>query len=119
MACFPYPDARQRYPAVLAHLLRREPEERDVSLLPAPLTLLCFLKSLSAGTLTPQLFATAVEHGRVLHPGIALHHPLRRLHRLLDYLGLSTDERFCGMYRRLVAGSGRPPQRRTGRAGAG
>lgn len=103
MACFPYPDPQGRFPALLAHLLRRAPDAREAPMLPDPLLLLCFLKCVSAGTLTPSLFSDAVLRGRVLHPGIAPHYPLRRLHRLLDYLGLSADEQLFRLYRQLVA----------------
>ena len=99
----PTPIRGDDYPARLAHLLRREPDGRENEELPAPLTLLCFLKSLSAGALTQQFFSAAVLHGRVLHPGISAHHPFRRLHRLLDYLGFSSDEQLFRMYRQLVA----------------
>ena len=70
---------------------------------PALLPLLCFLKGLSAEALPAPLFDAAVLQAEVLHPRVAAHRPFRRLHRLLDYLGLSDALPVQQHYRRLVA----------------
>jgi hypothetical protein len=47
-------------------------------------------------------FADSVLRLGVLHPDIAAHRPFRRLHRLLDYLGISDDPLVMGAYHQLA-----------------
>ena len=78
--------------------------QRDDPLaMPGPLPLLCFLAGLRAHALSDEQFAACVTRAGVLHPAVSAHRPWRRLHRLLDYLGLSDDPQLPRVYRRLVA----------------
>jgi len=54
-------------------------------------------------SLSQSAFNSAVITARVLHPGVATHRPLARLHRLLDYLGLSSLPAVVSAYRQLAA----------------
>ncbi len=103
LAQLPSPDPDGRYPARLAHLLTRPVRPDDPDALPEAPLLLAFLKGLADGTLPPHRFNAAVVGGRALHPGVSAHRPLQRLHRLLDYLGLSGDPGVAHAYRQLVA----------------
>lgn len=71
--------------------------------LPPIAPLAAFLRGLHDGTLPRETFARAVLDGRLLAPAIAAHRPLRRLNRLLDYLGLSGEPFVQQRYRGLVA----------------
>ncbi|MHB9133364.1 MAG: DUF4132 domain-containing protein [Armatimonadota bacterium] len=111
------PDDASRYPPALAHCTSPDPGGRYLLLLeqsmdnipvaadalPEPLLLLSFLKTLGDGGLSQPLFAACVLQAHVLHPDIAVGRPLRRMHRLLDYLGLSADIAVQSAYRQLVA----------------
>ncbi|MHB9023733.1 MAG: DUF4132 domain-containing protein [Armatimonadota bacterium] len=102
LACFTAPDPTERYPAMLNHLLEREFQESGGQF-PTMLPLLGFLKGLHEGTLSQTAFDACVQHLQVLHPEIASHRPLRSLHRLLDYLGLSAEIHVQSAYRQLVS----------------
>jgi hypothetical protein len=103
LAWLPYPDPDGRFSELLAaRLVDAVPDPGNDSL-PEPLLLLAFLKGLRDGTLSDIDFAQSVLAGRVLHPGVASSRPLRALHPLLDYLGLSQREEVGSAYRGLAA----------------
>jgi hypothetical protein len=102
MACFTQTDTGPWYRALLQETLERMGTASAPDL-PSPLLLLAFLKCAFDSTLTPTLFDGCVLRGLVLHPGVSAHRPLRTLHRLLDYLGLSGREEIRQQYRRLAA----------------
>jgi len=106
MAKMTAPDPAGHYHLLLEKLLlchRGNTLNRSSDELPSPLPLLAFLKTLFEQTLSPDLFALCVQFERVLHPDISPQRPLRRLHRLLDYLGLSARGSVQSAYRQLVA----------------
>ena len=76
---------------------------RDETARPPVLLLLCFLQGLHEETLTYEQFAEAVLEGGVLDPAVTTHRPLRKINRLLDYLGLSDVPQVRQYYRRLVS----------------
>jgi len=103
MVRFTLPDPQQRYPQLLARLLANPSVPVNPDGLPAPMPLLAFLKGLCDDSLSQSAFNSAVMTTHVLHPGVAAHRPLSRLHRLLDYLDLSSRPTVRNAYRRLVA----------------
>jgi len=103
MAQLPLPDPDGCYQELLSRLLAHPSVPANPDALPAPLPLLAFLKGLCADSLPQALFNAAVVTARVLHPGVAAHRPLVRLHRLLDYLDLSAQPVVQRAYRQLVA----------------
>lgn len=103
MACLPCPEAGAQYRTLLETLLAQHGNVQEPAGLPHPLPLLAFLHGLYNGTLTSTHFSFCVLRAHTLHPGISAHRPLHHLHRLLDYLGLSTDPEVVGLYRQLAA----------------
>lgn len=103
MAQLPLPDPEGSFPALLARLLANPSVSANPDALPAPLPLLAFLKGLCDDSLSQATFNAAVITTRVLHPGVSAHRPLQRLHRLLDYLDLSSLPAVGRAYRQLVA----------------
>ncbi|HEY3417304.1 MAG TPA: hypothetical protein VGM23_10520, partial [Armatimonadota bacterium] len=99
LACFTAPDPAGQYQVMLEHLQEVVDDEESPAILPV----LGFLKGLHDGTLTQPAFEACVLLQQTLHPDIAAHRPLRSLHRLLDYLGLSADIHVQSAYRQLVA----------------
>ena len=106
MARMTLPDPDGQYLTLLKNLLWRfqgSSITRISDELPSPLPLLAFLKTLGEHVLPSDVFPVCVQLERVLHPDISPHRPLRQLHRLLDYLGLSAEDDVQSAYRQLAA----------------
>ena len=117
LAAFTQPDTLPWYLDRLQQWLSIQ--ETALATPPDPLPLLCFVKGLLENGISDDLFAACVLRAGVLHPAVSSHRPWRRLHRLLDYLGLSDNPQVQRAYRQLVAGSGRPRPYETGGIGVG